>query len=108
MLKPTLKTLGERLAWAREMRGLTQQELADRAGCSRDVIAKTENGTTRMTKGIDKIAHALEVSPAWLAFGRDEIDAWDKETLEMAQKISQMPDETRVAVKALIETLTKD
>jgi transcriptional regulator with XRE-family HTH domain len=38
------ETIGYQLRWLRRLRGLTQEELADRANVSRDLVAKLEQG----------------------------------------------------------------
>jgi len=56
-------TIGYQLRRLRRLRGLTQEELADRANVSRDVVTKLEQGrrqTARITS-LACLAHALEV-----------------------------------------------
>ena len=62
-------TLAARLVFARKAAGMRQEDLAKASGVGRDVIAKTEIGITKIPRGIEEIAAALNVSPAWLAFG---------------------------------------
>ena len=101
---PRLKTLAERMVWARQRKGWRQDDLADAAKVSRDVIAKTEAGITRMPKSIEQIAVALEVPPAWLAFGAAEIDSWDEETLAVAKRYAELPSDLRSAIKTLLDS----
>lgn len=51
---------------AREAKELSQKELASLAGCSQQLIAAIESGTTLTTKFLPKIARALTVEPAKL------------------------------------------
>lgn len=104
---PNLKTFAERLIWARERAGLTQEELAEKSKMSRDIIAKAETGKTKRPKRMKDLADALEVPPAWLAFGDDRIDQWDEETLLFAESFSHLPPEVREAVKTLINNMFK-
>jgi transcriptional regulator with XRE-family HTH domain len=56
-------TIGYQLRRLRRLRGLTQEELADRAGVSRDLVAKLEQGrrqTARITS-LASLARALRV-----------------------------------------------
>jgi transcriptional regulator with XRE-family HTH domain len=46
--------------------GLSQPELADRVGCSQQLIAALEAGTTRSTKFLPRIARELRVEPGRL------------------------------------------
>jgi transcriptional regulator with XRE-family HTH domain len=99
---PKLKTLGARLKWAREHKNWRQEDLALHSGVSRDVIAKTESGTTRMPKQLGKLAHALEVPRAWLAFGDERVEDWDEETFEVADAYNQLPANVKGAIRELI------
>lgn len=54
------------LITAREAKGLSQPSLAKLAGCSQQLIGALETGTTKSTKFLPKIAHALEVDPGVL------------------------------------------
>jgi transcriptional regulator with XRE-family HTH domain len=101
---PKLRTLAERMAWARQRKGWRQEDLADAARVSRDVIAKTEAGITRMPKSIEQIAGALEVPPAWLAFGAEEIGEWDADTLAVAKRYSDLPQDLKAAIKTLLDS----
>jgi phage repressor protein C with HTH and peptisase S24 domain len=65
-----MRTLAERLAWAREQRGLTQEALAKLAGVSQSTIGNLESGLRSNPRRIINIADALGVDPAWLAEGR--------------------------------------
>ena len=55
--------MGYKIKERRESIGMTQQELADRAGVSRTTIAMLEvNGGNTTTKTISKIATALDTT----------------------------------------------
>ncbi|WP_353173173.1 helix-turn-helix domain-containing protein [Paracandidimonas soli] len=64
-----MKNFANRLRYAREMRGLTQTELAKASGISQSAIANYENGTRKTAKNIFKLAKALQLNPLWLAEG---------------------------------------
>ncbi|EIU7558826.1 XRE family transcriptional regulator [Providencia rettgeri] len=66
-----MNTLAERLMMTRTKLGLTQQELADRAGVTRVAISKAEQGLTKTFNGdtLFDIAKALDVDPYWLQLG---------------------------------------
>lgn len=53
---------------ARKHAGLSQKDLAKKAGVSQQAINKLENGGTKNSKSTSKIAQILEVSPEWLTF----------------------------------------
>lgn len=99
---PKLRTLSERLKWARERKGWSQEDLSIHAGVGRDVIAKVEVGKTRMPKQIGQLADATEVPRAWLAFGDERIEQWDEETFQVADAYNRLPPNLKHAVKELI------
>jgi transcriptional regulator with XRE-family HTH domain len=102
---PALRSVAERLKWAREHKSWTQDQLSERSKVSRDVIAKTELGITRMPRQIKQLSEALDVPPAWLAFGHEKIDEWNKDILELAQHIHELPEAQRDAVRNLVKQL---
>ena len=63
--------VGLRLREARKAAGLTLRELAERAGIvNYQTIDNIERGKQRASVDqIESLAHALGISPAWLAFG---------------------------------------
>lgn len=63
------QTIGDRCREARHKRGLSQEELAARAGVSGGVIANTEWGRNKTIRKLTAVARALEVDPHWLATG---------------------------------------
>lgn len=62
--------VAQRLADTRAARGLTMRALARLAGLTDTAVRSTESGSSVPTVAtLEAFAHALEVSPAWLAFG---------------------------------------
>lgn len=64
-----LSSFAHRCRWARALRGLTREELADQAGISAGVIWNTEGGRNKTIRKIAAVAKALDVDPLWLAEG---------------------------------------
>lgn len=65
--------MGRRIAAARMFANLTQEGLAERAGCSRQTIVRIETGVTGTS--VDRllsIARALDVAPAQLLPGEQQ------------------------------------
>lgn len=81
LIVPT-QVFGERVRYARELRGLTQQELADLTGegCSQGNINSIENRKSTHSKYARAIAAALKVEPDWLLYGQGEMTA-EKSTI---------------------------
>jgi transcriptional regulator with XRE-family HTH domain len=56
-------TLARRIAWFRELRGMTQDQLAERAGISRMSVNDAESGQTHMDmRTLVTLAAALETT----------------------------------------------
>lgn len=57
----------EAVRWARDKAGLTQTQLADRAGLSRTLVVEVEAGTRNLTTAnLLKVAEALNCPPVFL------------------------------------------
>ena len=66
-----MKSIGERMAYARKQKMLNQQVLADHLGVTRGSISQYENGIIDPNlNNLDLAAKLLDVSFEWLAFGR--------------------------------------
>jgi transcriptional regulator with XRE-family HTH domain len=72
MTSPFLRSLGQRIEMAREIRGVTRSTLARRIGRSRSQVAKIEGGQSDIpVSQLGRIAIALRVSfPMLLPRGR--------------------------------------
>ena len=66
-----MKTVGERVRWARERRGLTQAEVDETADLSCGHTGSIERGRRESpsTVTLTRLARALKVDVAWLTFG---------------------------------------
>ena len=73
-----METLGQRLEATRRRNVLTQAELATAAGVSLITVTRLENGgeavNPRATT-VRRLAKALDVDPAWLLFGGEDLKA---------------------------------
>lgn len=76
---------GEKIKQARELRGWSQKDLADRVGVSQVAIKKIESSQTRQSKFLPKIARVLELDLA-------EIDPSFHEGDEPAEQNAPLPE----------------
>ncbi|MBT8141872.1 MAG: helix-turn-helix domain-containing protein [Gammaproteobacteria bacterium] len=66
-----MKSIGERMAYARKEKKLNQKDLATHLGVTRGSISQYENGIIEPSlENLDRTARFLDVSFEWLAFGR--------------------------------------
>jgi len=96
-----LDTLAKRLKYARDLKGLTQEELAQMAKTTQDVITKIEQGKTKQPRSIEQIAKVLNKSAAWLLFGME--DSHKVIDLEEERKL-----ENKVPTESKIESLARE
>lgn len=68
-----MKTIAERLRYARELKGWKQAQLAVAADVSQGTIGNIESGARQSRGSLPKIAKALGVSHDWLAEGEGEM-----------------------------------
>lgn len=66
-----MKTIAERLRFARRRCGINQQQLEELSGVKQPVISKLERGGILKTTGLVALAKALDCSPQWLETGED-------------------------------------
>lgn len=64
-----MKELKDRLKLARKNAGLTQSELADRAGIKQSSVSEIERGLSRSSIHLIKLAQICNVDPVWLSEG---------------------------------------
>jgi phage repressor protein C with HTH and peptisase S24 domain len=64
-----MKTLAERMIWARTRANITQQQLAKATGVAQSTIASWESGARETGRKINQVANYLCVNPLWLADG---------------------------------------
>jgi transcriptional regulator with XRE-family HTH domain len=68
--KPSgIEHIDGRLRMVRKELGLTQVQVATRAGAIQDIIQKIENGHSLRPRFLMEISDALDVNPAWLQSG---------------------------------------
>ena len=79
----TRVNIADRMRQAREAGGLTQPELARRAGVSQGTIGNIESGARKQPRDLLAIAAALNVSPAWLATGSGPMQPGESRLIDL-------------------------
>ena len=100
---------GERLFKARKARGLTQQQLADKLGITRRMIAYYESDTEGPTiKGLQQIAKVLNVTASYLlgesTQKRIEVDI-PIQLRKHVDKFKNLPDKDQKIISVMIDSL---
>jgi transcriptional regulator with XRE-family HTH domain len=62
-----MSTIGSRLAQAREEKGWSQQDLAEKSGVSQTTISHIESGRNNSSKHLPRLAKTCGVQTDWLA-----------------------------------------
>lgn len=70
-----MKTLSQRLRYAREQAGLSQSALARQVGLRPQAIQLIEAGRVQQPRNLVHIAAVLKVNPLWLANGEGGVEA---------------------------------
>ena len=87
-----MKTLGERLRYARKRKGYTQESLAAAIGVSRGVIYNLEkNKTDPQTIVLNAICSTLKINANWLLRGKGDM-ADTSEVSQSAAVLSELYD----------------
>ncbi|MHA3354298.1 LexA family protein [Yersinia enterocolitica] len=81
----TYSTFGERLLARREELGMTQEDLAAKAGITRMAISKIELGMTQKPRAdnLFALAKALQLNPNWLVSGKGEKEASNQAAMKI-------------------------
>jgi transcriptional regulator with XRE-family HTH domain len=98
-----LSSLASRLRYAREKKGLTQEQLAKKAGTTQQNIQNIEAGLVQRPRKIGAIAKAVDQSPAWLQFGTEAIDKLDADAIALALAWMSLPEPQKSAMKTAIQ-----
>jgi transcriptional regulator with XRE-family HTH domain len=99
------KRFGELLAAHRRRRGLTQEDLAEAAGLSVDMISKIEVGATGARfPSIERLAQAVQVDPAELFTSELPKGSMNRGAFgEISAKLSSLPESDLVWISALLD-----
>lgn len=98
--------LGEKIRLARNMLGLSQEDLAARIGKDQKAVSKYELGQRRLfASDLPKLAHALEI-PIWYFF-EDALSSSEVDN-EILKQIHNLPNQdAQVAALDLLRVFSK-
>ena len=98
-------TKGQRIKLKREELAMSQTELANRIGISKQLLYKYEKGliTNIPSDSIEKLSDALNVSPAYIL-------GWEisDDTSTLVKSIESLPPEKLEALKTYVKFLLSD
>jgi len=69
---PKTPKLSDRLKYIRTLYGLSQAELAQKAGTTQQAIQQAEKGIARQPRYLNQLASELEIPTAWMVFGEED------------------------------------
>lgn len=93
--------LKQRLKDAREARGLTQAQVAEKVGMSQPSYSDLERGDSNGSTLLPQIAFVLGVRPYWLATGagpKDEQEMLETDERELVNLWRSLPEESKKVV----------
>jgi transcriptional regulator with XRE-family HTH domain len=105
------KTIGDRIAYYRKLKGLTQKELAENIGIDRILISDYERGKIRLyDEMLGRFAIALDVSSdTLLGIERDNIE--DKKlslrVMKRVMEIDKLPEQKKKVILKTLDDLIK-
>ena len=102
-----MQTLAQRLKFARDKKGLTQEELAKASGTTQQYIQNIEAGVVKRPRKLEEIANAVGSSPAWLQFGTEAIEKLDAEAISLALSWMDLNEPTKSAIKNAVLEMAK-
>ncbi|WP_244098924.1 helix-turn-helix domain-containing protein [Burkholderia ambifaria] len=96
-------TLADRLKWARQKAGWSQEELGKKAGVSQSTIGNLEAGTRNSARRLPQIAAVLGVNALWLAEGRGEPASNSKARATYDDAVTSASESARAVIDAILQ-----
>lgn len=100
--------IGNRIKYARDIRGITLDEIAKKVGVAKSTIQRYENGKIFSIKlpVIESIANALTVNPAWLIGKSNDMEIVQKPTPTIMNYFNQLNDYGKSEATKRVKELT--
>ncbi len=106
-----IKELSERLKYIRQIKGLSQVQLAEMAGATQQAIQQAESGQARRPRYLNELAQALEIPPEWLTMNKmptqEKIKGLSEKDAEMMQGFKTMPKGEQKFIRDYIKSKSK-
>lgn len=100
---------GEKITKLKKHKKMSQVELAEKTGISRDAISKYERGDVLPSVEYAKrIAHALGVSLDYLVSDSEQDEALDNEAVKRIKEIQSLPQSEKEKVFSVVDALIRD
>jgi transcriptional regulator with XRE-family HTH domain len=101
--------LGDKISTLRKQKNISQVELAEKTGISRDGISKYERGDiVPSVEYAKRIADTLGVSLDYLVSEDAKEDALDKDAVKRIKDIQKLPELEKEKVFAVVDALVRD
>jgi transcriptional regulator with XRE-family HTH domain len=100
---------GEKITKLKKLKKMSQVELAEKTGISRDAISKYERGdVSPSVEYAKRIADALGVSLDYLVSDSEQDEALDNETVKRVKEIQALPLTEKDKIHSVIDALIRD
>lgn len=101
--------LSEKITKLKKLKGLSQVDLSEATGISRDAISKYERGDAMPSVEYAKrIADALGVSLDYMVSDDDKEEVLDNDTVNRIKDIQKLPDTEKDKIFSVIDALVRD
>ena len=101
--------LSEKITKLKKLKGLSQVNLAETTGISRDAISKYERGdATPSVEYAKRLADALGVSLDYLVSDDDKEEVLDNDTVKRIKDIQKLPAPEKDKIYSVIDALVRD
>ena len=95
-----MPNLAERIQYIRQLKNLSQVELAKIAGTTQQAIQQAEKGKARQPRYLHNLAMALDLPIEWVLFGEEEQESAVKKSNGLKDKSSEVLDNFYAMPKA--------
>lgn len=103
---PRMDTVGKRLQHVRNMRGLTLDQLAERAGISKSFLSEVEHDRSGITgEKLLRVANALNASLDFLLRGEPAPEEYEPPAIEIPNELGELAEELGLTYRQTLALL---